>query len=178
MRIFISLLFVVIFFSCRRDNSNSNARTTGDYYIKCDANGTAVEHSGDLLQSLTSGVEAHRINYNFGGAVLKELFINGQTGVNNMVQIGIVADSVKTGSTYQLNDIGTNGTFAIIVNGKMYQIYSSATPQYSVIIHIDQHSGGWVSGTFSGNVGFYNAVANTYEKMTITDGSFSTKVVY
>jgi hypothetical protein len=97
-----------------------------------------------------------------------------------MIILSIYADSVKAGQTYTIND-AANGLAAVIIEGKYYQTFSSgSTPQFSLSVKIDQHSNGWVSGTFSGKLGRMvpNSNPSAFEDMTVTEGSFKTKVVY
>ncbi len=184
MKHLLILALSVALFSCQRNNNstgnNSTNRTTGSYFIKFKANGTPIEYTGDLFIGLTNGVSGNRVIVNTGGLSYRQLIINGQNGSNNIVSISIVTDSVKTGQTYVINNTSTNGVAMVNTGGKQYQTYTSTTtPQYSATVTITQHSGGWISGTFTGKLGrMVSSNPLTFEDLTVTDGTFETKVVY
>lgn len=180
MKTFFFLVSLAFLFSCRRDNNQqNNNQTSGDYYVKYKANSQAIEYTGDYATQVPNGVYATRAIIAFGGNNSKQLNIAGLSGPNNGIVISIYADSVKSAQSYVISDVSTNGLVGVKINGKQFQTFSAAASSgYYLNVTILNHSGGWVSGTFSGKLGYQNGTSGTYEDLTITDGSFKTKVVY
>ena len=111
----------------------------------------------------------------------QKLVVEGRTGAGEVFHLMIVSDSVKTGDNYILRNDGLSGLAFISINSKYYELLGwSNAPPYSMMIHIDKHAGGWILGTFSGKLGrpVTPDPPGGFEAVTITEGSFSSKVVY
>jgi hypothetical protein len=163
----------LLLFACKKDNKDANIQTPDDYHIHFKANGQSIVYDGTLNQQ-TGGVSASRYPI---FQTRKQLMLYAARDGNNWVMIYFNVDSVQAGQTYTLQQ-ETTGAVQTEIDGKPFNtmpisVYSPA----ALNVMITKHAEGWISGTFSGKIARNNG-NGTYEELTITDGSFSSKVVY
>ncbi len=182
------LLFVsvsLLLGSCKKDtNDEPEPELPGGYYIKYKVNGRQVAFEGEALPGIYIGVLSVR-GKSMSAPYAIHFSVYGKTpDPNEECLLEILADSVKTGDNYTWDGSGRpNGSFFnISTKSQRYGIREGTlTPApYSMSVHINKHAGGWVSGTFSGKLRNLDYPVHPvgFEEVTITEGSFSSKVAY
>jgi hypothetical protein len=165
-------LTLLLFWSCKKETQAPGQ------YIRYKIDGRQVAHEGESI-TFSNGVSAIRRTAPESSTNAKEILITGRTiGIKDSIYLRILSDSVKTGATYQTGTADRSWVIAFTSSGG-YHV--NDYPAYSMKIHIDKHEGGWITGTFSGNLGRFASplvFPPNFEGATFTEGSFRSKVTY
>lgn len=174
--VFISICTLLLF-ACKKDH-NSTTNPADDYYVMCKADGQQIKYEGLYSSQLFSGVRSFERSYL--GYSAKELYVDGSGDTKNAMHFAIFStDSIKAGQNYMLTSASGFGAAVLTINNKSYRTYSSQiASSYTITVHINKHSDGWVSGTFSGKLAYQKTWDSDYEGMNVTEGSFQSKVNY
>jgi hypothetical protein len=173
MKIILTFLLITLFLASCKKGSSGN-QSTPDYFLHFKANGQGVVFDGDVNGSQNGAVWAEKLTF----STYKQLVVHGVgDGFNNVLMLFNV-DSVRSGQAYTFDDLG-DGSFIVAINGREYRTLpgSSVNSQCEVIVNVQRHSEGLISGTFSGKVAAPN-INGGYDVVTVTAGSFNSKVIY
>lgn len=158
MKYFIVLIISFSLLSCKKDNQGNDL--SNDAYIKYKVNGTQQQFSGNAANVDAEGVIAYKVIN-----LYTSYHLQGEKGLNNLISLSIVADSLKNGS-YKGEPIAT----FISYNGKEYYILNDTQ---ILNVSITRHSSGTVDGNFSGSL------YDTQGSVSITEGEFKNiKMIY
>jgi len=107
------------------------------------------------------------------GSFVTTYFIQALKGSNDLIGIGITADSLQTGRTY----IGESQFTFIVFNGIKYAISDNSQ---NFNISIARHFSNFIDGNFSGKLYSHNIQTSTLEdSITITGGEFkNVRIIY
>jgi hypothetical protein len=98
--------------------------------------------------------------------------ITGQSGPNNIIQIGIAVDSLQVGS-YEV-PTGELYNTMVIIDGKTFNTWRPYDPQ-KLSVNVSSYSAGTVSGTFSGTL-YYSPTGTFISDSIVVAGSFENLV--
>ena len=180
----ILVIFTTVFYllSCQKEVADhTDPPPPQDCFLKFKASGQVYAYNGAYSIENNGGVSAIRSRVGSGPGSFPVLRIDGLTNGENEFDVELYEDSVKSGQTYIVGEAGSppTGLASFLVGGKVFLVFpSSIAPQETLSVTITQHGKGWISGTFTGNMGWRNISSGPFENLAITEGSFQTKVLY
>lgn len=162
--------------SClKSDNRDLGIDYSGDGYLKYELNGQPFEYTGGYTRVTSGGIGVFARKIPKSSTVPSARYtITGQIGVNKVINIVIITDSLKTGN-YTTSSFA-NGVTSIKVDSVQYSNNRSAD---FLNITISNYSAGIIEGTVSGKLSASKTVngSTTYTDGVVTNGAFKKIVV-
>ncbi|MCW3109784.1 MAG: hypothetical protein JWQ09_4290 [Segetibacter sp.] len=162
--------------SCfKSDHRDLGVDYSGEGYLKYELNGLPFEYTGGYKRLTSGGIGVFARKLPKSATVpVARYTIMGQIGVNKLINIVIITDSLKTGSY-------TTSTFSNAVTSvKIDSIqYSNNRSADFLTVTISKYSAGIIEGTVSGKLSASKTAngSTTYTDGVITNGVFQNVIM-
>jgi hypothetical protein len=178
-RVYVLLAILLNVAGCSRDVVNP---VTSDTFIKYKFNGAVVQFTGDINNLAATGIGVAAIKQAASptqGIPKTRYIIQGQNGLNNIISLVIITDSLMPSQSYNSSDSASWGPTFVKQDGNTYT--TNVRPADKFQITISRYSEGSIDGSFSGigaQVKTVNGVPN-YTDGVVSEGTFQkVKIAY
>lgn len=160
---------IIFLYSCSK-NKPSNITLRGNATLKYKVDSVETLYTGDAGTPNRKGVIAWKHLAN--GSSGTTYFIQALKGLNDLIGMGIITDSLQSGQSY----VGEGQFTFVVFKGQKYAITDSSQV---FNISITRYYSGFIDGSFSGKLYTFNPQTSITDSISVTEGEFkNVRVIY